>query len=150
MTPSTRFILPAVATAAALVLSGCGSSGFESSEPEDTVYCVNQDNVVVDEDQCGEEGTTGHSTHSGGSSLLLWYMIGKYTAGQRPGAQLDPALASHRVQTTDTAGRTAAGLNATGTVKNGQNAGFGKASTGKSGSHPGKPGGFGGGTGTGG
>lgn len=150
MTPTTRFILPAVATAAALVLSGCGSSGFESSAPEDTVYCVDQDNVVVDEAQCEEESATGHSTHAGGSSLLLWYMVGQFTAGQRPGAQLNPAFASHRVQTTDTAGRTAAGLSATGTVKNGQSAGFGKTTTGKSGSTPGKPGGFGGGVGTGG
>lgn len=153
----TRFTLPAVATAAALVLTGCGSSGFETaSQPEDTVYCVNAQNVVVDEAQCeSEANANGGTTHNSvGSSLLLWYMVGRFTSGLRPGARLDPAMSSHRVQTTDAAGRSAAGLSPTGAVKNGQSAGFGKSgTTGKPGSNPGKsgkPGGFGGSSGTGG
>lgn len=153
----TRFTLPAVATAAALVLTGCGSSGFESAaQPEDTVYCVDKDNVVVDEAQCEAEANAngGNTHHSAGSSLLLWYMVGRFASGQRPGAKLDPAFSNHRVQTNDSVGRSAAGLSPTGAVKNGQSAGFGKSgTTSKSGSTPGKsgkPGGFGGSSGTGG
>ena len=157
MSTFSRFTLPAVATAAALVLTGCGSSGFESAaQPEETVYCVDQDNVVVDEAQCeAEANATGGNTHNSvGSSLLLWYMVGRFASGQRPGTKLDPAFSSHRVQTTDSVGRSAAGLSPTGAVKNGQSAGFGKSGTSnKPGSTPGKsgkPGGFGGSSGTGG
>lgn len=152
----TRFTLPAVATAAALVLTGCGSSGFESAaQPEDTVYCVDADNVVVDEAQCEAEANAngGNAHNSVGSSLFLWYMVGRFTSGLRPGAKLDPAMSNHRVQTTDPVGRSAAGLSPSGPLRNGQSAGFGKSGTSKQGPTPGKsgkPGGFGGSSGTGG
>lgn len=122
-----RFTLPAVATAAALVLTSCGSdSGFESSSTdEDTVYCVDENNVVVEEDLCNN--TEQSATHHGGSGVgtaLMFFMMGRFAGGLRPGTTLDPAQATQRFSTTDTEARKNAGLS--GTFKNGYSASTGK------------------------
>lgn len=115
----------AVISAAALVLSGCGAS-----EPDDVVYCVDENNMIVDEDRCDD--TSG--THSNG---FFWYMVGRYNSGLKPGTSLDPALSSARFRSTDSAARTKAGFSSTGKISTGKSAGFGKGG--------GKAGGFGGG-----
>lgn len=146
--------LPAVIAAASLVLAGCSAGMFESA-PEDTVYCVDQNNTIVDEQKCEEESaasasqpSTGSGSHGVGSALFF-YMIGRYSGGLQPGTRLDQNLSTHRFATTDQAARTQAGMPATGPVKNGYSvstgkpAGFGSKSGG-SGNNGGKPGGFGG------
>ncbi|HBV09975.1 hypothetical protein ACFO7V_15120 [Glutamicibacter bergerei] len=152
MSVQRRFTLPAVATAAALVLSSCASdagsnSGFEST-PEDTVYCVDQDNVVVDEAQCNDaQGSSAHHGGSGIGTALMFFMIGRYAGGLRPGTRLDPTQSTQRFSTTDNAARTKAGLS--GTFRNGYSAstgtpaGFGSSNKQRSGT--GHSGGFGGG-----
>lgn len=148
--PRTRRIaLPAVAALAALVLAGCADDQFEST-PSDTVYCVDEDNTIVDESRC-DDTSTGHG--GGGGSALAWFLIGRYAGGLSVGSRLDPAMSTSRFAANDSAARAAAGLSSTGRVSNGISASTGKAAGfGKgSGGSGGKPGGFGdGGHGTGG
>lgn len=147
MNVQRRFTLPAVATAAALVMTSCGSdSGFESSTPEDTVYCVDENNVIVDDAQCNDAApTTTH--HSGVGTALMFFMIGRFAGGLRPGTQLDPSQSTQRFRSNDVNARAKAGLS--GTVRNGYSAstgkpaGFGSSSKQRSGT--GHSGGFGGG-----
>ncbi|WP_313813285.1 hypothetical protein [Glutamicibacter sp.] len=147
MSVQRRFTLPAVATAAALVLSSCGSdSGFESSTPDDTVYCVDENNVVVDESQCNDAAPSStHHTGSGIGTALMFFMIGRYAGGLRPGTRLDPAQSTQRFRSDDTAARSKAGLS--GTVRNGYSASTGKPAGFGSNSkqRSGHSGGFGGG-----
>ncbi|MER8025675.1 hypothetical protein [Glutamicibacter protophormiae] len=162
MNVQRRFTLPAVATAAALVLTSCGSdSGFESAStsdtgfeststaPEDTVYCVDEDNVIVDETQCDDaQQTSAHHHGPGIGTALMFFMIGRYAGGLRPGTKLDPAQSTQRFRSDDAAARSKAGLS--GTVRNGYSASTGKpagfGSTSKKNSGTGHSGGFGGGT----
>lgn len=144
MTPPSarRIALPAVATMAALVLSGCSAGAFEST-PTGTVYCVDDQNTIIDPSQCDDTST--HS--SSGSHAFTWFLIGRYAGGLLPGTRLDPSMSSSRVQTSDSAARAAAGLPRSGSVSNGISAATGKpAGIGsKSGGSQGKPGGIGGG-----
>lgn len=140
MRQPTKFVLPAVAAAAALVLAGCSPAIEEEAEPTDTVYCVDAENTIVDEELCNEQTETHHS---GASTALLFFMIGRYAGGLSTGTRLDPTLSSQRFQTTDTEARRAANLATSGVVRNGTSAATGKpASLGKSGTS-GKSGGFG-------
>ena len=128
-----RMVLPALAAAAMLTLSGC--SAFEE-EPDDVVYCVDESNTVVDDSKCDD------TTTSSGTSPLFWYMMGRYNTGLPLGSKLDPSQSTQRVPFNDPAARSAAGLNKSGTVATG------KSVSGKSGGFgtgtSGKPGGFGG------
>ncbi|MGC0270399.1 hypothetical protein ACPROK_12610 [Glutamicibacter soli] len=162
MNVQRRFTLPAVATAAALVLTSCGSdSGFESTpDPstaaaEDTVYCVDEDNVIVDETQCDDAEQTSTQHHGPGiGTALMFFMIGRYAGGLRPGTKLDPSQSTQRFRSDDAAARSKAGLS--GTVRNGYSASTGKPagfgspskqnSTSKQNSGSGHSGGFGGGS----
>lgn len=115
-----------VVLAAAAFLGGCGTS-----EPDDVVYCVDKNNVIVDQDRCDDSsGTT--------SNGAFWYMMGRYNSGLQPGTQLNPAQSTARFRSTDTAARTKAGVPATGKIATGKSSGFGTGS--------GKSGGFGGGS----
>jgi len=131
---SKRMVLPALAAAAMLTLSGC--SAFEE-EPDDVVYCVDESNTVVDDAKCDDTTTT-----NSGTSPLFWYMMGRYNTGLPLGSKLDPSQSTQRVPFNDPAARSAAGLNKSGTVATG------KSVSGKSGGFgtgtSGKPGGFGG------
>ncbi len=138
------------------MLTGCGSdSGFESTpDPstaaaEDTVYCVDEDNVIVDETQCDDAQQTSAQHHGPGiGTALMFFMIGRYAGGLRPGTKLDPAQSTQRFRSDDAAARSKAGLS--GTVRNGYSASTGKpagfGSTSKKNSGTGHSGGFGGGT----
>lgn len=144
MTPprTRRIALPAVATMAALVLAGCADDQFEST-PSDTVYCVDEQNTIVDESLC-DDTSTGHS---GGGSALAWFLIGRYAGGLAVGSRLHPAMSTSRFAASDAAARAAAGLSSSGRVSNGISASTGKPAGFGSGSggSGGKPGGFGGG-----
>jgi hypothetical protein len=142
-------VLPALFMASSLVLSGC--SPFEE-EKENIVYCVDDQDKIVDPDECERNSSGG-----GGTSPLFWYMMGQYNSGLTPGTRIDRGLSTSRFDPRDTAARSNAGLPKTGTVSNGtkvtsKSGGFGtgKSSSGKSGSGSGKSGGFGSGGGTGG
>ena len=113
-----------VVLAAAAFLTGCGAG-----EPDDVVYCVDKDNVIVDDSKCDD--STG--THGNGA---FWYMMGRYSPGLTPGTRLDPGLSTARFSSTDSAARTKAGFSPTGKISTGKSAGFGTGS--------GKSGGFGG------
>lgn len=103
-------------------LAACGSD-HDGEQTEQTVYCVDQNDNVVDDSMCDET-----STHSG--SHFLMFAAAGYLLGSRL-----PAGGS-RISPTDKAARSAAGLSSTGraagtTVKSG---GIGKGSTGSDGS----------------
>lgn len=113
------------ASALAFGLSGCGAN-----EPDDVVYCVDENNVIVDQDLCDDSS----GTHSNG---IFWYMMGRYSSGMQPGQSLDPQLQTARFRSNDGAARTKAGFKSSGKISTGKSAGFGTGS--------GKSGGFGGG-----
>lgn len=122
-----------VVLAAAAFLTGCGAG-----EPDDAVYCVDNDNVVVDDNKCDD--STG--THGNGA---FWYMMGRYNSGLTPGTRLDPGLSTARFSSTDSAARTKAGFSPTGKISTGRSGGLGAGTnSGKSGSF-GSSGGLGGG-----
>ena len=123
---SKRITLPAVAAAAALVLSGC-SAGFGDA---DRAYCVDKDNRVVSESNCDQT--------RGGTGAGFWFLAGRYASGIAPGTQLDSSQSTARIAASDTPARTAAGIGKTGIVN-------GSVASGKAGfgSGSGKSGGFG-------
>lgn len=99
-------------------LTGCGA------QEETVVYCVDENDEVVDENLCDQDSG---STSGGG---FFFFMAGNYGSGLQPGTKLDRSAGS-RFSPTDTAARKSAGLPETG-----------KVSTGKSGTYF-RQGGFG-------
>lgn len=112
----------APAAITALVLAGGILTGCAEQE-ETVVYCVDENDEIVDDDLCDEDGNTSN----GG---FFFFMAGNYNSGLRPGTKLDRNMGS-RFSPTDTAAREKAGLPKTG-----------KVTTGKTGTYF-KPGGFG-------
>ncbi len=70
-------------------------------EEDETAYCVTEDNVVVENDYCGDE-------ERGGSVGFFWLYGGAYGL-VRAGQRLDPSRASGRVVSTDKGAITARG-----------------------------------------
>ncbi len=131
---------PRIVTAAAVGISMTGVLSACSLGNED-VYCVDKDNVVVDEALCDE------SNSSGGGGGGFFFLIGAFGGGYGPGTRLDGSR-GQRISSTDRAGRERAGLPGSGRVSNGSKStgGFGKSGSGDSGSK----GGWGGGSKSGG
>lgn len=105
-------------------LVACGSD-HDGEQTEQTVYCVDANDNVVDNSLCDET-----TTSTGSGSHFLMFAAAGYLLGSRLPS------GGTRISPTDKAARTAAGLSSTGraagtTVKSG---GIGKGSTGSSGS----------------
>jgi hypothetical protein len=100
---------------AALVTTG----GLAACGREKQTYCADQNGVVVPDTRC-DDGTPGH-----------YYYTGSYGRGRSPGYRLS---GGSRVSSTDSVGRSSAGLPATGHVSNGKvsSGGFGSSSSHKS------------------
>ena len=139
-----RMSAPASVTALAVGLAMTGALSACSGTTDDVVYCVDQNNQIVDDSKCDD--STGTSNNG-----LFWYMVGRYGSGLQPGTRLDPAQ-GQRVSPRDQAARERAGIPRTGKVSTGKTGtvaskgGFGKGGTsagkGGTGGHGG--GGFGG------
>lgn len=65
-------------------------------EEEETAYCVDANNVVVDNEQCGDED-------SGGSGGFFWFFAGRSLAGGAvtKGTRLTGGAGSARIVSTD-------------------------------------------------
>ncbi|GAA2355790.1 hypothetical protein [Dactylosporangium salmoneum] len=111
--PLGRSYLALAALATTGGLAACGR--------EQQTYCADQNGVVVPDARC-DDGTPGH-----------YYYTGSYGRGRMPGYRLS---GGSRVSSTDSIGRSNAGLPATGHVSNGHvsSGGFGSSSHGSSGS----------------
>lgn len=111
--PLGRSYLALAALATTGGLAACGR--------EQQTYCADQNGVVVPDYRC-DDGSSGH-----------YYYTGSYGRGRSPGYRLS---GGSRVASTDSVGRSNAGLPATGHVSNGKvtSGGFGSSSKGSSGS----------------
>ena len=86
----------------AAAVTGCGGN--------DTAYCVDQNDNVVNEDDCDDDG-------NGRGGFFFWAHSPRYKKGLKPGAKL-PSGGS-KFAYNDAAQRSAWGLPATGRVSNG-------------------------------
>lgn len=131
---------PRIVTAAAVGISMSGVLSACSLGTED-VYCVDENNVVVDEALCDDTRASG-----GGTGAGYFFLIGAFGGGFGPGTRLDGSRGT-RISSTDRAARAQYGLPRSGTVSNGtkSSTGFGKGGTSDSGK-----GGWGGGNKSGG
>ncbi|MGI5236845.1 hypothetical protein [Dactylosporangium sp. CA-139066] len=102
---------------AALAMTG----GLSACAREKQTYCADANGVVVEDRYC-DDGSPGH-----------YYYTGSYGRGRSPGFRLS---GGSRVSSTDSIGRSNAGLPSTGHVSNGHvsSGGFGSSSHGSSGS----------------
>ncbi|MFI5911415.1 hypothetical protein [Dactylosporangium sp. NPDC051541] len=102
---------------AALATTG----GLAACSRQQQTYCADQNGVVVPDARC-DDGSPGH-----------YYYTGSYGRGRSPGYRLS---GGSRVSSTDSVGRSNAGLPSTGHVANGSthSGGFGSSSKGSSGS----------------
>jgi hypothetical protein len=113
-------------------LTACGDGGGDNEARE--VYCVDEQDQVVDDDQCEE--AERHGGFVGG--LPFFFLLGgfggnRYSVGQRIPSQYTGAAT--RVNPSDRTARRAAGLAAAGKVASGTriSGGIGKGSVGGSG-----------------
>ena len=105
---SARVVLGAVF----LGLAAGGTAACDSQQEEDhTFYCVDQNDTIVDEDECDDRRGVG----VGG--LFFLAHSARYAKGLRPGTKL-PA-GGQKFAYNDTAARTQWGLPANGPVTNG-------------------------------
>ena len=95
------------AAAAAFAVSGAACS---RSSPEDTVYCVDQNRRVVDDDYCDDGNSRGGSSHG----YYLWHRSGRYS---HPKGTV--VSGGELVRTDDAAGRSRLGMTSTGHVNSG-------------------------------
>lgn len=115
--------LVSMAVAGVLVAPSLVACGSDDEQSEQTVYCVDANDNVVDDSLCDETNT------SSGSHFLMFAAAGYLLGSRLPSG-------GTRISPTDKAARSAAGLSSTGraagtTVKSG---GIGKGSTGSNGS----------------
>lgn len=118
-------------------LAGCGAGGGDDDTDAHEVYCVDEQDTVVDDSQCEE--AERHGGFVGG--LPFFFLLGgfggnRYGAGQRIPAQYTGAAT--RVNPSDSAARARNGLPRTGTVASGTRVsgglGSGRAGSGGGGS----------------
>ena len=98
-------------------LAACGTEG-DDDENAQTVYCVDEQDQVVDEDECEEAERNGG--YIGG--FPYFFMLGnfggnRYSVGQRIPSQYTGAAT--RVNPSDTSARSRAGLPSSGKVSSG-------------------------------
>jgi hypothetical protein len=99
-------------------LSGCGGGGASNNSDAREVYCVDEQDKVVDDAQCEE--AERHGGFIGG--LPFFFLLGgfggnRYSVGQRIPAQYTGAAT--RVNPSDSSARSRNGLPRTGTVASG-------------------------------
>jgi len=99
-------------------LTACGGGGNDDNEARE-VYCVDEQDNVVDEDQCEEAERRGGS---GLGALPFFFLLGsfggnRYSVGQRIPQQYSSV--GTRVNPSDTAARSRNGLPSTGKVTSG-------------------------------
>ena len=114
-------------------LTACGGGGGDDNEARE-VYCVDEQDNVVDEDQCEEAERNGGIGLGG---LPFFFLLGsfggnRYSVGQRIPQQY--TTAGTRVNPSDTAARSRNGLPSTGKVTSGTrvSGGIGSGSAGGS------------------
>ena len=116
------FTTTVLTTAATGYLAGCSVGG----DDDQVAYCTDENGKVVDDDYCDDD------YHGPGAGLFFLYL-----GGFRPGLPLGTVLprGGTRINPTDTAARSRAGLPSTGKVTGGQRvsgglgSGFGRAGT---------------------
>ncbi|GAB4080925.1 hypothetical protein GCU67_05090 [Modestobacter muralis] len=115
-------------------LTACGAGGGEDDNEAREVYCVDEQDNVVDEDQC-EEAERNGGVGLGG--LPFFFLLGsfggnRYSVGQRIPQQY--TTAGTRVNPSDTAARSRSGLPSSGKVTSGTrvSGGIGSGSAGGS------------------
>ena len=113
-------------------LTACGTGGDDENEARE-VYCVDEQDKVVDDDQCEE--AERHGGFVGG--LPFFFLLGgfggnRYSVGQTIPRQYTGAAT--RVNPSDTSARSRAGMPSTGKVASGTriSGGIGKGSVGGS------------------
>jgi hypothetical protein len=114
-------------------LTACGAGGDDDNEARE-VYCVDEQDQVVDDDQCEE--AERHGGFVGG--LPFFFLLGgfggnRYSVGQTIPRQYTGAAT--RVNPSDSSARSRAGMPSTGKVASGTriSGGIGKGSVGGSG-----------------
>ena len=114
-------------------LTACGTGGDDENEARE-VYCVDEQDRVVDDDQCEE--AERHGGFVGG--LPFFFLLGgfggnRYSVGQTIPRQYTGAAT--RVNPSDSSARSRAGMPSTGKVASGTriSGGIGKGSVGGSG-----------------
>jgi hypothetical protein len=122
-----------VLSATFLGLAGGGVAACDSQDNDEKFYCVDQNDTIVDEDNCDDTSTRSH----GGVGILPLFFLAhsaRYATGLRPGTKLPPG--GTKFAYNDAAARTAAGLPASGRVANGtvKSGSVGKGGSGGSGS----------------
>jgi hypothetical protein len=121
----TTVALTSLSMAATVFLTGCGGNDKDYRE----VYCVDDQNKVVDEDECDDV----HSSGGGGGGFF--FLMGNFGGNRYYPGQAVPSnyvSQSQRIPYRDTAARTSAGLPASGKVASGSRiaGGIGKGSAG--------------------
>lgn len=128
-----------LSAAAGLSLAGCTSP--EVAPAEEEVYCVNEDNEVVDENLCDGEGS--YMNQHGGMSSYFFFVGNLGGNSYSPGQRIPSSYVSkgQRVSPVDSAARARAGLPKSGPVSSGTRV---QGGIGKGGIGTGKPGSVGG------
>jgi hypothetical protein len=110
MTVRRRSTARVVLGAAFLGLAAGGVAACDSADDDHTFYCVDQNDTIVNEDDCDDDGN-GHG------GFFFWAHSPRYKRGLSAGAKL-PSGGS-KFAYNDAAQRSAWGLPATGRVSNG-------------------------------
>jgi hypothetical protein len=108
------------AAAAAFTVTGAGCS---SSNKQDSVYCVDQNRRVVDDQYCDDNHPYGGTSHG----YYLWHSPGRYNYSRG-----SVVSGGSLIRTNDAAGRSGVGLPGTGHVSSGA---FTRGGFGGGGSH---------------
>jgi hypothetical protein len=114
-------------------LTACGTGGEDDNEARE-VYCVDEQDQVVDDDQCEE--AERHGGFVGG--LPFFFLLGGFGGNRYGVGQTIPRQytgAATRVNPSDSSARSRAGMPSTGKVASGTriSGGIGKGSVGGSG-----------------
>jgi hypothetical protein len=103
-----------VLSATFLGLAGGGVAACDSADDDEVFYCVDENETIVDEENCDDDGNRG-----GVGVLPLFFLAhsSRYAKGLRPGTKLPPGGAKFAYN--DRAARQQWGLPSSGRVSNG-------------------------------
>lgn len=103
-----------VLSAAFLGLASGGLAACDSQQDDEVFYCVDENDVIIDEDYCDEDGRSGVA---GIIPFAFLAHSSRYPKGLRPGAKVPAGGA--RFAYNDAAARSQWGLPSSGKVSNG-------------------------------